>query len=149
MQGPDYLRVGDAERDEMTEALHEHFAKGRLTAEELDERLSATLAARTVADLRAVDADLPDTRPEPIPAGPPRHFRGHHGFRPPIFFKLTVLALIFAAVAGGHGGHGALVVLRVVFLVALFGVLFSMLRFRRMRRMYRTYGPPPWARHHH
>ena len=25
------LRVGDAERDEVTTALHEHFAQGRLT----------------------------------------------------------------------------------------------------------------------
>jgi hypothetical protein len=43
------LRVGDAERDEVTTALHEHFAQGRLTRDELDERLTATLSARTSA----------------------------------------------------------------------------------------------------
>ena len=55
------LRVGDRERDEVTSALHEHFAQGRLTREELDERLTATLSARTVGDLRKVTSDLPGT----------------------------------------------------------------------------------------
>jgi hypothetical protein len=57
------LRVGDAERDEVTTALHEHFAQGRLTRDELDERLTATLSARTVGDLREVTRDLPGTTP--------------------------------------------------------------------------------------
>jgi len=144
MQGPDYLRIGDAERDEMTEALHEHFAKGRLTAEELDERLSATLSARTIGDLKAVDADLPSTRPEPVQAAGPVRPYPRRGFRPPFVFRFAILALIFAALAGG--GHGAFMVFRVVFLVAVLGFVFSMLRFRRMRRMY---GPPPWAHHMH
>jgi Domain of unknown function (DUF1707) len=58
------LRVGDAERDEVTAALHEHFAQGRLTRDELDERLTATLSAKTVGDLRAVTRDLPGASPE-------------------------------------------------------------------------------------
>jgi hypothetical protein len=67
MDGPDHLRVGDAERDAVTAALHEHFTQGRLTREELDERLTATLSAKTVGDLRAITADLP---PVPgLPAG--------------------------------------------------------------------------------
>ncbi|MEV5748804.1 DUF1707 domain-containing protein [Actinoallomurus sp. NPDC052308] len=53
------LRIGDAERDAVASALHEHFAQGRLDREELDERLSATLAAKTVGDLRQVARDLP------------------------------------------------------------------------------------------
>ncbi|HEY0540017.1 MAG TPA: DUF1707 domain-containing protein [Actinoallomurus sp.] len=64
------LRVGDAERDEVTTALHEHFAQGRLTRDELDERLTATLSARTVGDLRNVTADLPGT-PAALSPGPP------------------------------------------------------------------------------
>jgi hypothetical protein len=55
------LRVGDAERDEVASALHEHFAQGRLARDELDERLSAALSARTVGDLRQVTRDLPAT----------------------------------------------------------------------------------------
>lgn len=62
------LRVGDAERDAVASALHEHFAQGRLDREELDERLSAALAAKTVGDLREVIRDLPAT-PHPVAAG--------------------------------------------------------------------------------
>ena len=76
------LRVGDAERDEVTTALHEHFAQGRLTREELDERLAATLSARTVGDLRAVTRDLPGPAPSRPPAehpfGPWRRGVGEH-----------------------------------------------------------------------
>ncbi len=64
----DRLRVGDAERDEVASALHEHFAQGRLTREELDERLTAALSAKTVGDLRKVTEDLPADAPLPLPA---------------------------------------------------------------------------------
>ncbi|WP_329239892.1 DUF1707 domain-containing protein [Actinoallomurus sp. NBC_01490] len=65
------LRVGDAERDEVTTALHEHFAQGRLTREELDERLTAALSARTVGDLREITRDLPGAlAATERPAGP-------------------------------------------------------------------------------
>lgn len=65
------LRVGDAERDEVTTALHDHFVQGRLTRDELDERLSTTLSARTVGDLRKVTRDLPGPAPDrrPVAAG--------------------------------------------------------------------------------
>jgi hypothetical protein len=62
------LRVGDAERDEVTTALHEHFAQGRLTRDELDDRLTTTLSAKTVGDLRAVTRDLPGPAPSRLPA---------------------------------------------------------------------------------
>jgi hypothetical protein len=63
------LRVGDAERDEVTTALHEHFVQGRLTRDELDERLTATLSARTAGDLRKVTRDLPGATPAVAPEG--------------------------------------------------------------------------------
>jgi Domain of unknown function (DUF1707). len=70
---PDELRIGDAERDEVMAALREHYAQGRLTADELDERLERTLTARTRGDLRQITADLPGaagTVPEARQAGP-------------------------------------------------------------------------------
>lgn len=63
----DRLRVGDAERDEIASALHEHFARGRLTQEELDERLTAALSAKTAGDLRTVTEDLPGPADAPLP----------------------------------------------------------------------------------
>lgn len=52
-------RIGDAERDVIVGALHTHFAAGRLNAPELDERIAAALAARTVDDLCRAVHDLP------------------------------------------------------------------------------------------
>ncbi|WP_026413694.1 DUF1707 SHOCT-like domain-containing protein [Actinomadura oligospora] len=68
---PDDLRVGDAERDAVALALHEHFAAGRLDRAELDERLGAALAARTLGDLRGVVRDLPEPNGLPAPEREP------------------------------------------------------------------------------
>jgi hypothetical protein len=51
--------VGDAERDATATQLREHYATGRLTLDELNERLDQTFKARTGADLNAVMRDLP------------------------------------------------------------------------------------------
>jgi hypothetical protein len=53
------IRVGDADRDATATQLREHYAAGRLTLDELNERLEQTFAARTGADLKAVTRDLP------------------------------------------------------------------------------------------
>ncbi|MBX6383972.1 MAG: DUF1707 domain-containing protein [Microbispora sp.] len=63
------MRIGDRERDEVTRLLHDAFAQGRITREELDERLEATLSARTAEDLRRVTADLPGAWPGDARAG--------------------------------------------------------------------------------
>ena len=53
------VRVGDADREAVAAQLREHFADGRLTLEELNERLDQTFAAKTKADLNTVMRDLP------------------------------------------------------------------------------------------
>jgi hypothetical protein len=53
------LRASDAEREQVSRQLSEHAAAGRLTAEELDERLDAAYAARTHDDLARLLEDLP------------------------------------------------------------------------------------------
>jgi hypothetical protein len=55
------LRVGDADREAIAAQLREHYASGRLTLEELNERLDQTFAAKTRADLNVVLRDLPHT----------------------------------------------------------------------------------------
>ena len=69
------LRIGDAERDVATAQLREHFVAGRLTFDELTERIDAALAAKTQRQIDGVMADLPRppkvTRAEaavPVPA---------------------------------------------------------------------------------
>lgn len=58
------LRASHADRDAVVEQLRVAAGDGRLTAEELDERLGVALAARTYAELAALTADLPATRSE-------------------------------------------------------------------------------------
>ena len=58
MAGPD-PRIGDIDREAALQSLGEHFAVGRLTREEYDERADAVWSARTRADLEPVFADLP------------------------------------------------------------------------------------------
>ena len=53
------VRVGDADREAVAAQLREHYADGRLTLEELNERLDQAFAARTKADLNMVMRDLP------------------------------------------------------------------------------------------
>jgi len=60
-RGPHLLRVGDAERDAVAEDLGEHYAAGRLTLDELHERLEAVFAAKTFGHLARIVADLPGT----------------------------------------------------------------------------------------
>lgn len=52
-------RIGDAERDVITSALHSHFAAGRLDRVELDERLAVALESKTLGDLAEAVRDLP------------------------------------------------------------------------------------------
>jgi hypothetical protein len=58
------LRASHGDRDEAVEILREAAGDGRLTAEELDERLEAALTARTIRDLAVLTADLPAPRAE-------------------------------------------------------------------------------------
>ncbi|HEU4702210.1 MAG TPA: DUF1707 domain-containing protein [Conexibacter sp.] len=58
------LRASDAERERTATLLRDHAAAGRLTPEELDERLDAAYAARTVGELQALAHDLP-AAPDP------------------------------------------------------------------------------------
>ena len=52
-------RIGDAERDAAAQELGDHFAAGRLTIQELHDRISLVLAAQTRGQLIRVMADLP------------------------------------------------------------------------------------------
>lgn len=59
------LRVSDEEHERAAQDIREHFAAGRLTDEELSERVQAAYSARTEQELRALMADLPK-----LPASP-------------------------------------------------------------------------------
>jgi hypothetical protein len=66
---PAQMRVSDAERHVVAELLRTAAGEGRLDLEELDQRLEATYAAKTYADLVPITADLPKQGTvEPVPA---------------------------------------------------------------------------------
>jgi hypothetical protein len=54
--------VSDAERERTVEALRDHYAEGRLTSDELEERTEQAYHATTRADLTALVRDLPRYR---------------------------------------------------------------------------------------
>jgi hypothetical protein len=53
------LRVADADREQLVDELREHALAGRLTSEELEERIGGAYSASTRGDLDALRADLP------------------------------------------------------------------------------------------
>src|SRR3954463_572408 len=75
---PRQLRISDADRHQAAETLREPAGEGGLELTELDERLEATYAARTYADLVPITHDLPvqgsppqpARRPSPVVPGP-------------------------------------------------------------------------------
>jgi hypothetical protein len=69
------LRAANADRDRTAALLRAHFVDGRLTRDELDARLAATLSAATFGDLHRALADLPG--PGPALADDTRLERGY------------------------------------------------------------------------
>ena len=63
------LRASHADRDQVVELLRVAAGDGRLSAEELDDRLERALTARTYAELAALTADLPGAAVVPPGAG--------------------------------------------------------------------------------
>ncbi len=68
---PSWL-AATADRERTVGVLRAGFAEGRLTQDELDERVAQAYAARTYADLWALTADLP-AGPLPLPSDPYSH----------------------------------------------------------------------------
>jgi Domain of unknown function (DUF1707)/TM2 domain len=70
MSGPP-IRIGNDERQAAAHALGDHFAHGRLDADEYEQRVGAAYGARTSSDLDVLFADLPRPGvPAPLPPPP-------------------------------------------------------------------------------
>jgi len=145
----DHIRVSDADRERVTARLRENFAEGRLTPDELDERISAALNAKTFGDLRPVMADLPGPvpapprpAPPPRPAGPPPWVAHRRG---PRLMPLLMLVALVALLAPAGGAWLILGLFKVVLVVWLVGCLvgaFGLASYRRrVRRYWHQHGP--------
>jgi hypothetical protein len=62
------MRAADSDRERVAQVLHRAMAEGRLTINELDERLRAVYAAKTFGDLVPLTADLPVNGAQLVPA---------------------------------------------------------------------------------
>ena len=61
---PDGPRASDADRERFATELHEHFAEGRLSLEELQRRIDLVFSAETLVDLYELTSDLPHLGPK-------------------------------------------------------------------------------------
>ena len=95
------MRIGDAEREAAVEALGEHFAAGRLTKDEYDERAERAWTARTSSQLYPLFADLPRPQGRRV-EDPPAPGRGRSPHRHPGWWQgawmapalLAIIALV-------------------------------------------------------
>jgi hypothetical protein len=140
----DRIRISDADRERVTARLREHFAEGRLSSEELDERITAALSAKTFGDLRRIMADLPDPEPAPPQARQSPSWAARRGAvvrRGPRILPLAVIALIAALVIPGAGWLflAFFKIVLVLWLVACLAGIFAAARLRRhIRRSWQS-----------
>lgn len=124
------LRVSDAERSQVADALSKHFADGRLDQAEFDERMQRAMSAKTRGQLAGLFDDLP-------PLGPPaasvvevsRRRRG--SFALVVVTLLIFMAAFSSAMWAWH------------FPWPLFGLIFVVF-FVRSRRGWHRHGHGRW-----
>ncbi|HEV7772844.1 MAG TPA: DUF1707 domain-containing protein [Conexibacter sp.] len=91
------LRASDAERECTATLLRDHAAAGRLTPEELDERLDVAYAARTVGELDALVHDLPAGAGVLHPARRPARSAQREEARSRLLHVIGIAVLVSAA----------------------------------------------------
>src|SRR4051795_5320971 len=109
------LRASDADRERVAAALRRHHVDGRLDTDELQERLGACYAARTLGELEPLLADLPG-------AGRPAARARRGGGAPWAWPAPAVLVVVVALATLGalaHGRPGPLPFLAVFLLLRL------------------------------
>jgi len=125
------LRASHADRDRAIDTLKAAFVQGRLTKDEFDQRVSQTLAARTLAELATLTADIPAGLAAPPP---PRasgrdlnQLRDSKAAAAAVGATMTAGLLMIAAIGNGSNnpftGLVAVALLSPVWVVVLAGLL--------------------------
>jgi hypothetical protein len=123
------LLVGDPERDRATHELQRHYREGRLSADELAQRLETALRARNAGQLRSALKELPGVErwaaPEAVrdalrsPARSVRNAAILAGTAVVwLFWSIGVLMAFIAWLAANGPSLGALVVFPLLWFVA-------------------------------
>jgi len=84
------MRVSDSDRERAADVLREAAGHGRITMDELEERLELAYAAKTYADLAAVTRDLPGQAQAPGAVQPA--MAGRIGGTPRSTFSVAILS---------------------------------------------------------
>jgi hypothetical protein len=112
------LRASDAERERVVTFLREHAMLGRLSDDELEERIGLAYASVTVGDLERLIADLPRASRHPAPA--PRLTPSPHRNPKPMLIAGGIGALVLT------GLPFALIGVALAVAVALLAVVFAL-----------------------
>jgi hypothetical protein len=145
------------------ERLRDHYAEGRLTHDEFDERITTTLGARTFGELRRVLVDLPEPGRLPAlaagrPGGPPRPMTASHApvywqrRRGPRVLPLLLVALVITLLVTGGGAAAAAVAVKVIAItVAVMLGIFVLTAFTAARLFHhaRSHHDRHWHHQHH
>ena len=113
------IRIGDAEREAAVAALGEHYAAGRLTKEEYDERAAIAWSAKFNSVLWPLFADLPRppaAAPRPVAQTPSRRppERGYGGW---FVIGLVVPAVVLFVALREFQGQSGLILLGLFWLL--------------------------------
>jgi hypothetical protein len=108
------LRVGDSDRKAVVDELQRHYIEGRLTSEELGERVSHALGARTFGDLADLLTDLPTLQdPSPAEVTHPEfesydqaHWQSSQFSGPPIGMIVMLIGIIVMVMVFAVGTRG-------------------------------------------
>lgn len=98
------MRIGNAERERAIAQLGRHVGDGRLDLSEFDERSGRVSAARTRAELDAVQADLPRL-PDPEREARLRRAALAATWGPWALTAVICLVIWSAVAVGGGGGY--------------------------------------------
>jgi class 3 adenylate cyclase len=96
------LRASDADRDRVAGRLREHYGAGRLSDDDLSERVEAAYGVRTLSELEALTADLPSG---PAPARRPRRSALAESVRIHLTVYLVVNVMLIGIWAASGAGY--------------------------------------------
>ena len=154
--GRGHMRASHADRNRVVDVLKAAFIEGRLTKDELDARLSQTLAARTYAELAVLTADIPpgtklarQPRPDRAPAPQSTRWVTHRAVKSgAATIGGIAVAVAVTGVALGNPAVGVILAVFVVMLAAIASALVGslvgatlMLESRRRRKRSRGQSP--------
>jgi Domain of unknown function (DUF1707) len=137
------MRASRADREQVIDTLKAAFAQGRLTKDELDERVARALVPLTYAELATLTDDLPAGLTPVVP------LRQDSLAKAGVYVTLVAGLFLIAAISNGNGNPltllGSVLFLSPVWLLALVGLLALHARLDRRAAGRLPPGPGPGA----